>query len=534
MNDSDFGDIRSMRDPISKVLLSGMESRVAAHCIFDAERHFVRNMNELPEYINGLPNICGQEGLIEEAIGRSRGSSVFLHESGIDFGRARGCCAVALHMHQPIIPAGGPGRGSDMSVEPMVGYLQFLQESPYEEDRHNAGVYRWCYKRMGEYIPQLVEEGKNPRILLDFTGTLFHGLRQMAAHDVFDSLMTVTCDPRYRRCVEWLGTTWGHAVAPSTPPRDYRLHIKAWQHHFGAIFGLEALSRVRGFVPSELALPNHPDLAYEMVKSIKECGYLYMIVQEHSVERPHDGWGSQWLHIPNRLVCRNSQGEEIGITCLIKTGGSDTKLIGQMQAYDEASTQSRWDYFGSRILPMVTQIADGENGHVMMDEFPHKYLQVVREASWSDVPLVAATEYLEYLFASGWKEEHFPVVQPARQKRIWDRCKPGDGAEKLDRVLRELCDEDPTFHLEGSSWTNDVSWLFGYESVTGPLERTSTLFHEKATRGGVPTWEHHYRNALFHLLAAETSCFRYWGHGRWTDYGIEICRRATEILTHDF
>ncbi len=491
-------------------------------------------MSELPEYINGLPNICGSEGMIEETLRASREKSVFLHESGIDFGSARGCCAIALHMHQPLIPAGGPGRGCDMRHEPLIGNLQFMQESFYEQDRHNADLFRRCYKRMGEFVPQLVQEGKNPRVMLDYTGTLLHGLCRMGAYNVIDSLKTITCNPLYRRCVEWLGTTWGHAVAPSTPPQDYRLHIRAWQHHFSAIFGLEALSRVRGFVPSELALPNHPDAAYEFVKSIRECGFLWTIVQEHSVERPSDGWGTQWLHIPNRLVCRNSRGEQTSIICLIKTQGSDTKLIGQMQPYDEAYSQSRWDYAGRKILPMVTQIADGENGHVMMNEFPFKYFQVVREASWTDVPLVNATEYLEYLFASGWKEEDFPVVQPIGQKRIWDRCKPGEGAEKLNRVIDGLRKEDPLFHAEGGSWTNNISWLYGYDNVVGPMLRVSTLFDEKAVKGGVASREHRYRNALFHLLAAQSSCFRYWGQGRWTDYGVEICRRGIEILTYDF
>ena len=45
---------------------------------------------------------------------------------------------------------------------------------------------------------------------------------------------------------------------------------------------------------------------------------------------------------------------------------------------------------------------------------------------------------------------------------------------------------------------------------------------------------HAYRNALFHLLASQTSCFRYWGQGTWTDYGREICRRGEAILAHDF
>ena len=486
------------------------------------------------EYYNGLPNICGSEWLIEEAVRAGRDRSVFLHQSEIDFDNVRGCCAIALHMHQPLIPAGGPGRGSAMRYEPLVGNLQFMQESPYEEDRYNAEVFRWCYKRFGEFIPRLVEEGKNPRIMVDYTGTLLHGLRHMAAHDVMDSLINVTCDPRYRRCLEWLGTMWGHAVAPSTPPRDYRMHVRAWQHHFCAIFGQEALGRVRGFVPSELALPNHPDTAYELVKSIKDCGYLYMIVQEHSVERPEDDWGSQWLHIPNRLVCRNSAGEEASIICLIKTHGSDTKLIAQMQPYDEAFSQSRWDYAGRKILPMVTQIADGENGNVMMNEFPSKYFQVVRQASWTDVPLVNAAEYLEYLFASGWKEEDFPIVQPIGQKRIWDRFERGAGPDGLNHAIGELCKEDPSFNVEGGSWTSNVSWLYGYDNVIEPVLRASDLFYDKAVKGGVSTWKHNYRNALFHVLAAQSSCFRYWGQGRWTDYGIEIARRAIEILAHDF
>ena len=51
---------------------------------------------------------------------------------------------------------------------------------------------------------------------------------------------------------------------------------------------------------------------------------------------------------------------------------------------------------------------------------------------------------------------------------------------------------------------------------------------------GVPTSEHRYRSALFHLMCSQTSCYRYWGEGLWTDYGRELCRRAREALLHDF
>ena len=63
-------------------------------------------MSDIPACIDGLPNICGWEQERGDATRSGRDRSVFLHESGIDFGRARGACAVALHMHQPLLPAG--------------------------------------------------------------------------------------------------------------------------------------------------------------------------------------------------------------------------------------------------------------------------------------------------------------------------------------------------------------------------------------------------------------------------------------------
>ena len=64
-------------------------------------------MGELPEYIDGLPNICGSEQRIEEAI-RARGTDpVFLPPGAAGFDDVTSAFAVALHMHQPLIPAGG-------------------------------------------------------------------------------------------------------------------------------------------------------------------------------------------------------------------------------------------------------------------------------------------------------------------------------------------------------------------------------------------------------------------------------------------
>ena len=35
---------------------------------------------------------------------------------------------------------------------------------------------------------------------------------------------------------------------------------------------------------------------------------------------------------------------------------------------------------------------------------------------------------------------------------------------------------------------------------------------------------------ILYLLLSQTSCFRYWGHGYWTDVAREICRRGLESV----
>jgi hypothetical protein len=481
--------------------------------------------NTLSETVEGLPNICGSEHLVARAMART--GPFYLPHSGIDFGKARSAFAIALHMHQPLIPAGG----DSLRTAAVISNLQHMMDNPGIGDNHNAPVFAWCYKRMGELIPRLAGEGKQPRVMLDYSGELLHGLRAMGLHDVLDALKRITLDPAYSHAVEWLGTAWGHAVAPSTPAQDFRAHVRAWQHHFAAIFGLDALSRVRGFSPPEMALPNHPDVAYQFVRTLKDCGFRWVLVQEHTVENL-DGSAVRQPHVPHRLVARSSRGETQSIVAIIKTQGSDTKLVGQMQPYYEAKGLSRTDIGGRLIPPLAAQIADGENGGVMMNEFPPKYLEVMREASASEVPAVNVSEYLEHLDAMGVQEQDFPPIQPIMQKRIWDRFPLPAGPEALETLIADLREEDGRFTMEGGSWTNNLSWVRGYESVLGPMEKASALFAEK-TRGA-KTSDPRYRNALFYLLTSQTSCYRYWGSGIWTDYGRELTRRAHDILTYDF
>lgn len=489
-------------------------------------------LSPLPELIDGLPNIAGSENEVLEVV-RSD-NRVFVPGTNIDQRQISAAFAIALHMHQPAIPAGHDGQ--------IISNLLYMFEHPNEGDNHDAGPFANCYKRMGDIIPEQVNQGLNPRIMLDYSGTLLWGLRQMGRGDILDTLKRITCDPQYRRYAEWLGTMWGHAVVPSTPIPDIKLHILAWQQHFAAIFGWDALARVKGFSPPEMALPNHPDTLFEYVKALKECGYRWLLVQEHSVETA-SGQNLGYKHVPHRLVARNSRGETLAITALIKTQGSDTKLVAQMQPYYEAKTLSRQNLGGVSIPPLVTQIGDGENGGVMMNEFPPAFWKAWQEMAQAGggtrgVVGLTGTEYLELLEAAGCDPDKFPVCQPVGQHQLWERL-PSKGVTSVvvEQTIKKLQQENSRFHMEGSSWTNDRSWVKGYENVLTPMNQLSALFHEKIDplmRQEGFAKQARYRQALLYNLLLESSDFRYWGQGAWTNHAREIFRRGENFLRTEF
>jgi len=489
------------------------------------------NPSALKEITSGLPDICGREA--EIALVVNHNEPVFLPKTNLRVENMTAGFACALHMHQPTIPAGAKGE--------LISNLEYMFEHAGEGDNHNAGVFAWCYSRMADFIPELVSNGCNPRIMLDYSGNLLWGLQQMGREDIIEKLKGITCNPLYQPYVEWLGTMWSHAVVPSTPIPDIKLHIQAWQHYFASVFGEDALKRVKGFSPPEMHLPNHPDTLYEYIKALKECGYRWLMVQEHSVERL-DGSGL-WhddKYVPNRLVARNSKGETISITALIKTQGSDTKLVAQMQPYHEAKGKGKQTIGNVSVPSCVTQIADGENGGVMMNEFPRDYPIVWPEMkgngqSTAGVVGVNGTEYLELIEAAGANPEEYPACQAIHQHKIWQRVDANNATpEAVEKALQELKATDHQFHMDGASWTDDLSWVKGYENVLEPMNQLSAKFHEKydslVRQDPSVTKRSDYQEALLYTLLVETSCFRYWGQGTWTDYARELYRRGEEVL----
>lgn len=475
-----------------------------------------------------LPNIAGRE--LELATLVNHTEPVFLPTTDLRLEDINAGFACALHMHQPTIPAGSQGE--------LISNLQHMFEHPGEGDNHNADTFAWCYSRMGDFIPELVQAGCSPRIMLDYSGNLLWGLQQMGREDILNTLKRLTCDPQYQPYVEWLGTMWSHAVVPSTPIPDLKLHIQAWQQYFASLFGDEALKRVKGFSPPEMHLPNHPDTLFEYIKALKDCGYRWLMVQEHSVERLN---GSELYqddkYLPNRLVARNSRGETISITALIKTQGSDTKLVAQMQPYHEAKGRSHQQLGGISVPSCVTQIADGENGGVMMNEFARDYQPVWHDIKDQNTGVVGinGTEYLELLEAAGIHPQDFPPCQAVGQFKIWDRIgTEGVTPDKVETAIQDLQATDHQFHMDGASWTDDLSWVKGYENVLEPMNQLSAMFHQKydpqIEANPLTTQRSDYQEALLYTLLVETSCFRYWGQGTWTDYARELFRRGEHLL----
>ena len=476
-----------------------------------------------------LPAIAGYEAEILALV--QQANPAVLTHSNLKLEQFQSAFACALHMHQPTIPAGANGE--------LISHLQYMLEHSEEGDNHNAEPFAHCYKRLADIIPQLIEEGCNPRIMLDYSGNLLWGVEQMGRVDILEALKRLACDPTLQPHVEWLGTFWSHAVAPSTPIPDLKLQILAWQHQFAAMFGRQALQRVKGFSPPEMHLPNHPDTLYELVKALRDCGYRWLLVQENSVENFD---GSCLRHAqkygPNQLVARNSRGETVSIVALIKTQGSDTKLVGQMQPYHEALGLGRQSLAGKSIPSLVSQIADGENGGVMMNEFPAAFIQAHQTiASQVDpVSTVAlnGTEYLELLEAAGVEASDYPKIQAIQQHKLWHNTDSPINPESIEAAISNLKETDPSFSMDGASWTNNLSWIKGYENVLEPINNLSAKFHQLfdplVAKDPAITHTPHYQEALLYLLLLETSCFRYWGQGTWTNYANEIHRRGEAMV----
>jgi hypothetical protein len=211
-----------------------------------------------------------------------------------------------------------------------------------------------------------------------------------------------------------------------------------------------------------------------------------------------------------------------------------------MQPYYEAKGRGKQPIGNVTVPSLVTQIADGENGGVMMNEFPQAFLKAwneVREQGGGKSGVVGlnGTEYLEMIEAAGVNPEDYPPCQAVNQHKVWQQVDPDNATpEAVEKAIAQLKETDHQFHMDGASWTNDLSWVKGYENVLGPMNQLSAAFHQKydslVQQDPSVTQQFEYQQALLYNLLLQTSCFRYWGQGTWTDYARTLYQRGEALL----
>src|SRR2546430_15298670 len=109
-------------------------------------------MADLAEYVDGLPNICGSEERIRQAMQASRTDPVFLPQGASGFGEINSAFAIALHIHQPLIPACSP----ELLSAQLITNGQWMPDKLDSGDKHNVPVFLWCFWRLGELVSHLL------------------------------------------------------------------------------------------------------------------------------------------------------------------------------------------------------------------------------------------------------------------------------------------------------------------------------------------------------------------------------------------
>ena len=87
-------------------------------------------MNDI---VDNLPNIYALTNEFNPTKNRKSYSSC----SNVDFNKVKSSFGIALHMHQPTIPA----QGSDLHSAHLISNLQYMFENLSLGDNHNAGVF---------------------------------------------------------------------------------------------------------------------------------------------------------------------------------------------------------------------------------------------------------------------------------------------------------------------------------------------------------------------------------------------------------
>lgn len=402
-----------------------------------------------------------------------------------------------LHMHQPLVWTEISGS------ERLVSNLLLMLSSNEPRDAWDAKLISRAYKNPAKYVKQLKIEGRNPKIMIDFSGILLESLVELSSAtfgrmdidgeivgDIIGFYREVL--DNFPHSIEIAGSAYSHCYFPSTPEEDWQLQIEEWKTTFKKIFGGKALENVRGFWLPELGLPGYEDKLYRLIKVLIDSGYEWLILPLQAIEGYESLSYEKRIQIacqPNLLRIRNLEfpvifrfpdyviDQQAGCEAgeLVRKAGQAGKIFSKI----------------SKKPALVVPASDGENGNVMMNEFfPKTFVPFFEKFSGKEISSLSISEFLDEYYTK-------------------------NGKIKIDNEVK--------IKTIGASWVGGhKSWIEGAKRADAikEIEKLSKMFHGLEERIVKKRDLHSlFEEVKRALLIAETSCYVYWGTDFWFDQG---------------
>lgn len=431
----------------------------------------------------------------------------------------RGLICINLHHQQPFLFINSGKRVSN--IKKMWQYA-----GGDDQQRWNVACYVGSYRELGRSINLLVNEGYEPRIMADFTGSLLKGLKEAEDEGILNQMSIEKQGSRagnviseLRKAIkfpssylEMTATGIYHPLfhPDTTPKEDWDLHIKSYRALHKILFGELSAQNLNGFWPPEMAVSGKPDDLYDLIEILHKNGIKWIMLPSVPYR---DDWNERALKPPlgetlefyekyyaPHVIRGRKNGSENQIVALVRDPKSELQKGVDLRgrAYQVAEEYYReLQSQGKEILfpPIVLVASDGDNGDRMMQGnfFHDTFNSFVRtRPEKSPCALVGGTEYLTSILQSAFGEVN------------WSRA---------GEIFSEI-----VIQPEGYSWSGVLGniWLSKKEKkdIYVEIRRLSEAFHKILPQKVDPT---KYQDAMDKLLLTETSCYTWWDGSYWQD-----------------
>lgn len=395
-----------------------------------------------------------------------------------------------LHMHQPMVFA------EDNKI---IGNLEKMLSSDDSRDQWDGRLIARAYRNPAFWVRNLEQEGRHPRMAVDFSGLLLESLEKMsrlqtvkdvdgnAIGEIIKLWGQVLKD--FPDSFEFAGTAYAHCYFPLTPEQDWEPQVDFWKKVFSSLLGPGPGQRVKGFWLPEMGVPPQEKIG-SLVELLRNKGYEWLILPTEAVKTEKTLTYEQHVGIFSQPhILRTEKGE---ITVIFRP---KYDFIDQQAGCDAAGVYNKCieaarlsEKTGRKGPAILVPASDGENGNVMMNHFfSDTFIPFFREKTDEKVFSMTITQYIE----------EYPPTNEIELQSV------------------------------GGSWLGTHSqWSAGDRrlKMREEIEQLSRDFYEWQAKN--PRNE----NVLRALLTAETSCYVYWNSDFWFEQGERMIKFAYQQM----